>query len=312
MALRLDRLITLHFVSPLHRLRLRVQPAIPILMYHSIAEANESKTHAYYRTATSPATFASQMEHLHSRGYRTCTVAQVRTLLESDPEFAARTVAITFDDGYRDFHLNAFPVLQKYGFTATMFLPTAFIGDTMLQFKGRDCLTWSEVRELQQSGVLFGSHTMTHPQLRDLDSASVEREITNSKSSIEQKTGSAVSTFAYPYAFPQRDAEFKKRLRVSLSRAGYLSGVCTTLGRATSHSDQFFMERLPVNSLDDSALFHAKLSGAYDWMAKPQSVLKAAKIWKSSGARSHNGATTPPEPAEPPTANSRETDKTQV
>ena len=279
MALRLDRLITLHLVSPLQRLSLRAKPAIPILMYHSVADHDESRTRPYYRTATSPAVFAAQMEQLHSHGYRTCTVAQVRTLLESDPAIAARTVAITFDDGYRDFYLNAFPVLHKYGFTATMFLPTAFIGDTMLQFKGRDCMTWSEVRELQQCGVLFGSHTMTHPQLRDLDSASVEREITNSKSSIEQKTGSAVSTFAYPYAFPQRDAEFKKRLRVSLSRAGYLSGVCTTLGRATSHSDQFFMERLPVNSLDDSALFHAKLSGAYDWMAKPQSAVKAGKAW---------------------------------
>src|ERR1039457_1832319 len=141
MDFRLDRFISLYVVSPLQRLSPGAKPAIPILMYHSVADQDESRTPAYYRIATSPAAFAAQMEHLHSHGYRTSTVAQVRTLLEKDPESAAHAVVITFDDGFRDFYLNAFPVLHKYGFTATVFLPTAFIGDVPRQFKGRDCLT---------------------------------------------------------------------------------------------------------------------------------------------------------------------------
>src|ERR1035437_7820808 len=142
---------------------------------------------------------------------------------------------------------------------------------------GRDCLTWSEVRELQRYGISFGSHTVTHPQLRDLGKDDIEKELVNSKKAIEEKTGREVDSFAYPYAFPQTDAEFKKRLRESLHRAGYRSGVCTIVGRAGHGSDPLFMERLPMNGFDDLALFQAKLAGAYDWISKSQSVVKTAK-----------------------------------
>jgi hypothetical protein len=79
------------------------------------------------------------------------------------------------------------PVLSQYGFSATMFLPNAYIGEKPVSFKGKDCLTWEEVRELKQHGVLFGSHTVTHPQLRELSAAAIHEEIANSKAAIEEK-----------------------------------------------------------------------------------------------------------------------------
>ena len=88
----------------------------------------------------------------------------------------------------------------------------------------------------------------------------------NSKSTIEEKTGCALDSFTYPYAFPQ--AENQEMLREALRRAGYRTGVCTTVGRAGCGTDPYFMERIPVNSCDDMALFQAKLSGAYDWISK--------------------------------------------
>ena len=279
MSIRLDRIATLYLASPLRRFASKERVAIPILMYHSIAEKDESKVRPYYRTTTSPPAFAAQMEYLHQNGYQTCSPTQAISLLKANTRSAAKAVAITFDDGYRDFYQNAFPVLNQFGFTATVFLPTAYIGETALQFKERDCLTWSEVRELQGYGIAFGSHTVTHPQLRDLDNDSIEREIVNSKKESEQRTGGVVDSFAYPYAFPQADAEFKKRLRDSLHRAGYHSGVCTIIGRAGRDSDPLFIERLPINSLDDTALFQAKLAGAFDWLATPQSGAKIAKRW---------------------------------
>ena len=60
----------------------------------------------------------------------------------------AKLVAITFDDGFRDFYTEAFPILQRERFSATMFLPTSFIAEQPRQFLSRDCMTWSEVREL--------------------------------------------------------------------------------------------------------------------------------------------------------------------
>jgi peptidoglycan/xylan/chitin deacetylase (PgdA/CDA1 family) len=277
MNFRLDRLVTLYLVSPILRLASEDRHSIPILMYHSITDDDESRGHAYYRTGTSPKAFASQMEQLHLAGYQTCSPAQAVAQLQAKATPASKQVVITFDDGYSDFYQKAFPLLNQFGFTATVYLPTAYIGESPLQFKGRDCLTWSEVRELENEGILFGSHTVTHPQLSGLSKDAVKMEITDSRKSIEDKTGHAVDSFAYPYAFPQADSDFRKMLRDTLVSAGYRNGVCTTVGRTGYGSDPLFMERLPMNDLDDKALLEAKLAGAYDWISKPQAIMKAAK-----------------------------------
>jgi peptidoglycan/xylan/chitin deacetylase (PgdA/CDA1 family) len=277
MNLRLDRLVTVYLASPWMRIAAGKRLSIPILMYHSIADEDESKTSAYYRTTTVPSVFADQMRYLRSEGYRTCSLAEVITRLLTNCKNETKSVAITFDDGYHDFYQNAFPVLNECGFMATVFLPTAYIGESRLQFKGKNCLTWSEVKELQRNGVEFGSHTVTHPQLQRLNRCAIEREVVDSKREIEQKTGYCVTSFAYPYAFPETEPDIKRILRETLRSAGYQNGVCTVVGRVRGASDPLFLKRLPVNSLDDTALFHAKLVGAYDWINRPQTAIKAAK-----------------------------------
>ena len=77
-------------------------------------------------------------------------------------------MAITFDDGFRDFHTQAWPILERHCFTATMFLPTAYISEQRRSFQSKECLTWEEVRELRANGVRFGSHTVNHPMLHDM------------------------------------------------------------------------------------------------------------------------------------------------
>jgi peptidoglycan/xylan/chitin deacetylase (PgdA/CDA1 family) len=130
------------------------------------------------------------------------------------------------------------------------------------------------VRELQQQGISFGSHTVTHPQLHDLAPTRIREEILQSRQTIEDKTGSAIDTFAYPYAFPQTDVPFKSMLRKILEESGYRYGVCTQIGRAGAASDPLFLERLPVNGADDPALLRAKMTGAYDWVGSLQSLAK--------------------------------------
>jgi peptidoglycan/xylan/chitin deacetylase (PgdA/CDA1 family) len=254
-------------------------------MYHSITEEEKSNKHAYFCTSTSPAVFSAQMELLHRGGYQVSSLAQAGALLEAGSPECTKTVVITFDDGYHDFYQSAFPILNYFGFTATVFLPTAYIGESTVQFKGHDCLTWSEVRELQKFGISFGSHTVTHPKLFGLGKDAIDSEIVNSKRVIEEKTGRAVNSFAYPYAFPQANGEFRNMLRELLRGAGYSNGVCTMVGRAGFKSDPLFLERIPMNAFDDTALFHAKLSGAYDWVAKLQAGSKVAKSWAAGMCR---------------------------
>jgi peptidoglycan/xylan/chitin deacetylase (PgdA/CDA1 family) len=272
MRFRLDRLATLYVANPIRRRISGRKPAIPILMYHSIADEDETGVRPYYRTATSPAVFAMHMQYLHNHGYRTLNLSEAVSVLQG--EAARKCAVITFDDGYGDFYRHAFPVLDRYGFTATVFLPTAYIGATPKQFKGKYCLTWTEIRELRKHNVCFGSHTETHPQLRTLDAEAVNREVVNSKTNIEDNLGESVDSFSYPFSFPEGNASFIQMLRNTLVNSGYNHGVSTRIGVARQEEDRYFLPRLPINSLDDLQLFIAKLQGGYDWLHTLQYAAK--------------------------------------
>jgi peptidoglycan/xylan/chitin deacetylase (PgdA/CDA1 family) len=270
---RADAFATLYFFHPLRRL-FRQGARLPILMYHSISN-REELTHPYYRTVTSPEVFAVQMQYLHQNGYSTVGLSEAVKWLEAPCNGCQRRVVITFDDGFQDFYTNAFPILSRYGFNATMFLPTAYIGKATQSFNGVKCLTWGEVRELRNVGVEFGSHTATHPQLKSLKDQDVQREVERSKKTLEEELDCAITSFAYPYAFPETDRAFTARLRSHLQEAGYETGVSTIIGTVNRADDRLFMRRLPVNSCDDCRLFEAKLDGAYDWLHAVQYSSKA-------------------------------------
>ena len=273
--IRPDALATLYVFHPLVKLRGKTE-RLPILMYHSVSDVEES-THPYFRTATAPAAFAKQMEYLSQNGYSTISLGQAAGLLQNQEDVTGRPVVITFDDGYRDFYTHAFPILERYAFSAAVFLPTAYIGSVPQEFKGTYCLNWNEVRQLQKAGIEFGSHTVTHPQLKSLSAPQVRNELVESKLEIENQIGCAVSSFAYPYAFPEADPVFRAMLREALTEAGYETGVSTIIGTAGKAGDPLFMPRLPVNSLDDQPLFQAKLEGGYDWLHGAQYMRKSVK-----------------------------------
>jgi peptidoglycan/xylan/chitin deacetylase (PgdA/CDA1 family) len=289
--LRLDRIVALYLFGPLQRCRARTE-RVPILMYHSISREEENRVHPYYRIRTTPEVFAQQMAFLGDHGYHTLDMQQMIRVLAGPSALTEKAVVLTFDDGFQDFHREAFPILERCGFTAMVYLPTAHIGNSSICFQGHKCLTWSEVRELHAEGITFGSHTVTHPQLRLLPRSEVERELDDSKAAIEDALGTAVTSFAYPYAFPQRDVNFCRFLRDALTTSGYCSGVCTIVGGASASNDGFFLPRLPVNSDDDSALFRTKLEGGYDWLGNVQAGVKSFKrmVTTQIGARSEGNA----------------------
>ncbi len=286
--MRIDRLATLYFFHPLRKLmRPRNEVRIPILMYHSISDADEKGIHPYFRTTTSPAVFAEQMRFLHDNGYSVISLNEAVSILDNgangetaqSSSTAKKYVVLTFDDGFRDFHTTAFPVLKQYGFTATVFLATGFIGsDRRKRFKGKDCLLWDEVRELDRKGISFGSHTVNHPVLVELKKEEIEKEVRESKKEIEDNLGKTVQSFSYPYAFPDGDREFAVEMRNRLVSCRYENGVCTRIGTLRKNAgDAYFISRIPMNSSDDLALFSAKINGSYNWLQIPQSLYKRIK-----------------------------------
>jgi peptidoglycan/xylan/chitin deacetylase (PgdA/CDA1 family) len=294
-------------------------------MYHSISDDPESDKHSYFKVCTAPRRFAEQLEWLAASGYRGVTLTEglawlnenserreatsdkptalsVEPKAKNEPLIAGdlkpnaynlppraraseKLVAITFDDGFKDFYTEAFPLLKRHGFSATMYLPTAFIGDDRRKFKDRECLTWQEVRELSAAGMEFGSHTVNHPRLVQLPWPDIEAELRDSRTEIEQQLGLATPAFAYPYGFPQAEKQFVQRFHSLLRQTGYTSCATTVIGRAWPRSDRLSISRLPANSDDDREFFVAKLRGAYDWLAAPQALTKQFARWFRPAAR---------------------------
>ncbi|MGO8697108.1 MAG: polysaccharide deacetylase family protein [Limisphaerales bacterium] len=276
--MRFDRKLSTAFFHPLQRAGIGPHGTrLPILMYHGLCEDPETGLAPYYKINTAPAIFRRQMEELAGQGFKSASLAQILEWLHGGSPPENKTVAITFDDGFRDFLIHGFPVLQACGFTATMFLPTAFIGDQAHFFKGHETLTWAEARELRQAGITFGSHTVSHPELVRLSDQKIERELQDSRTEIEQQLGEAITAFAYPYAFPQGNRRFAQKFRDHLMKAGYACCVTTELGRVKLGDDPYRLKRLPINSWDDEALLRAKVEGGYDWLALPQKAFKKLK-----------------------------------
>jgi peptidoglycan/xylan/chitin deacetylase (PgdA/CDA1 family) len=275
---RFDRLATLYFSMPLRGCARGEQASrLPVLMYHSVSDDFEEGVGPYYRLVTSSNRFAEQMQWMSDLGYKGLPLEEALPWREHGKERITRPVSITFDDGFRDFYTAAWPLLRRHGFTATMYLPTGFVSNKRKSFRDKECLTWDEVRELRRQGIRFGSHTVTHPKLYELPWEKIESELVISKDQLQEELQEEVTSFAYPYAFPQEDASFRQGFAALLQKTGYRHCATTVIGCVRPGDDSYCIKRLPANSCDDKALFTAKLAGAYDWLNIVQRVYRLTK-----------------------------------
>jgi peptidoglycan/xylan/chitin deacetylase (PgdA/CDA1 family) len=272
---RLDRFLTLYFFHPLaKKYQSEANLKVPILMYHGISNSIHPGIHPYYETTTTPTVFLEQAQFLKDHRYQVVGLEELPGIFSLKRKKDTKFVIMTFDDGLLDFYTNAFPVLKEYGFSATVFLPTGKVGRSVAN---QTVMSWVHARELMCNGIAFGSHSVSHTKLVELEAEEVDREIRDSKEELEAQLGGHIASFSYPYAFPETNTKFLLLLEKLLSRCGYELGVTTAIGRSSIRDRPLFLKRLPVNYHDDTEFFQAKLEGGYDWLHSCQSLLKKAK-----------------------------------
>ena len=145
--------------------------------------------------------FERQMRYLKENGYIVISPEQLLAFLEYRQPLPRKSVMITVDDGYSSFYDIAYPILKNYGFTATLFIYTNFVGVS------KKALSWKQLRELKDNGFTIGSHTIAHSDLSKKDDneseeAYMERlrhEIAGSKKILDAKLDQDTMFFAYPF-----------------------------------------------------------------------------------------------------------------
>jgi len=166
---------------------------VPVLMYHHIEPNDAAKAagHAFLNVDTG--VFESQMAYLSQKGYTAISADQLTQALKNHNQLPAKSIVLTFDDGYSDFYTYAFPVIKKYNLKANIMIPTGLMENS-------GYMTWNQLKEITASGTGFVyNHTWSHANLGNASLEKIKYEIETASSQIQKYLGTNPNIFTYPY-----------------------------------------------------------------------------------------------------------------
>lgn len=203
----------------------KLQVSVPVLMYHVMAAGPNN-------LYVAPEEFDAQLTWLTQQGYHAVTLQQLFDHFADDAPIPERPVVITFDDGYDNFYTAALPLLAKHKMVATLFVITGKVGQP-------GYITWEQTKAIAQAGMEIGSHTITHPDLRNVEAKGLQSELGDSQRILEERLGIPVRFFAYP------GGRYSDQTLAAMSR--YYRGAVTTIsGVATPCQDRLLLHRIRV------------------------------------------------------------------
>jgi peptidoglycan/xylan/chitin deacetylase (PgdA/CDA1 family) len=208
---------------------------VPILMYHRIDYVTLSTPAVTKALTVSPEAFRHEMKWLRRHRYHAITQRRLFDALMCGSRLPRRRVVITFDDGYRDVHRYALPVLQRFRMHAIAYVITGRISGSDHSF-----LTWKQLRDFERRGVRVGSHTVSHTPLASVSDATALAQLVDSRRKLERKLGHRVPWLAYPYGSYDAHVEYWAR------KAGYLLATTTDWGALQSAERPLALKRFRI------------------------------------------------------------------
>ena len=199
-----------------------------VLNYHKI-------DYTFISLAVRPEDFDNQMKYLRDNGYHTINPDELYEALAGNGTLPENPVLITFDDGYEDNYANAYPILKKYGFKATIFVATGF-----LDKHKKGYLSWDEAREMNKNGINIESHTVNHRSMTDLSDDELRAELVESKKKAEAELGHEVNYIAYP------TGTYNLHIAQMVKEAGYKAAFTIKYGNVDKASNIYALERVPI------------------------------------------------------------------
>jgi peptidoglycan/xylan/chitin deacetylase (PgdA/CDA1 family) len=255
----------------------RAGDSFGILLYHRVTPVPDGV--AAPTMNVTPSRFREQIEGLLESGYVFWPLRDVIEHVREGQPIPVNVVVLTFDDGYRNFYSNVWPLLLQWRVPATLFVATGYI-DAVAPFPfdqwGRahhrrvgpeawQPLTWSQCRNMERSAVVdIGSHSHTHRNFRGKPDE-LRQDLRTSLALLEKEIGYRPRAFAFPYGSARR--EFVDASLIASAKAcGVTCSLTTEIRLANPATDPFTWPRLEVVDTDSSAVVRAKLEGWYNWM----------------------------------------------
>ena len=214
--------------------------ATPILMYHRVTDAPHAGLARY---AVSPETFEAQVRLLRRHGFWTPTLTQWGAAISACQPLPGRPVIFSFDDGYVDFAEAAWPILQRHGFGASLFVVTDKVGG-VADWDGvaTPLLDWPDLARLRAEGVEIGAHGASHTRLTRAPIRLAHAEARRSRATLRERLGVDATVFCYPHG--GGDAAVRAAIRTS----GYALGLCASSGISDLSNDPLALPRIEVDA----------------------------------------------------------------
>jgi peptidoglycan/xylan/chitin deacetylase (PgdA/CDA1 family) len=230
---------------------------LPVLMYHKILEQGPDGL-----TVTTDQ-FELQLMYLKEKGYQTIGFKTLKTLLNDGAPLPKKAIILTFDDAYVNFREQALPLLKKHHFTATVFVPVAFIGKTNIWDKGNDAIMIpGDLKQLALNDEIeIGLHSFLHRSYSDLAITDMEEDLNNCKQTLEFYGIPFIKALAYPYGgYPKKDPELKGEM-ISLFQRFGLDFALRIGNRINTWpiSQPFEIKRIDIKGTDNFFIFKTKL-----------------------------------------------------